>query len=82
MPDMSGAGLIERLCRLFPTLPILHLDDLSRPFGDRFPVPTLYKPFGIAALKDAAYCLWLDLWSVCTEGGKAKRPPMRTAIWV
>jgi DNA-binding response OmpR family regulator len=55
MPDMSGAEVVERLRRLFPTLPILHLDDLSRPFGDQFPenVPTLYKPFGIAALKDA-----------------------------
>jgi DNA-binding response OmpR family regulator len=55
MPDMSGTDLIERLRRLFPRLPILHLDDLSRPFGDQFPldVPTLYKPFGIAALKDA-----------------------------
>ena len=34
---------------------MLHVGDLSHPSGDRFPegVPSLYKPFSIAALQDA-----------------------------
>jgi DNA-binding response OmpR family regulator len=55
MRGMSGADVVERLRRVFPTLPILHLDALAHPSGDEFPedVRTLYKPFSIAALQDA-----------------------------
>jgi DNA-binding response OmpR family regulator len=55
MPRMSGAEVIERLHRVFPTLPVLHLDDLSHPSGDEFHdgVQTLYKPFSVSALQDA-----------------------------
>jgi CheY-like chemotaxis protein len=59
MPGMSGAEVVERLHRLFPTLPILHIDDLSRPSGQQFPdsVLNLYKPFSISALQDAVRTL-------------------------
>jgi CheY-like chemotaxis protein len=55
MPGMSGAEVIERSHRVFPSLPLPHLDDLSHPSGDQFPRPvrTLSKPFSIAALQDA-----------------------------
>ena len=55
MPGMSGAEVVTRLHRLFPTLPVLHLDDLSHPSGDEFPdgVRTLYKPFSIVTLQEA-----------------------------
>ena len=55
MPGMSGSEVIERLQKLFPALPVLHLDDLSPPSGDEFPehVQTLYKPFSIDTLQDA-----------------------------
>jgi len=47
MPRLSGAEMVTQLRRQFPDLPILHLDDSSRPV--RFPlpgdVPNLPKPF-------------------------------------
>ena len=55
MRGISGAEVVERLHRVFPTLPVLHLDDLYHPSADGFPdgVRTLYKPFSIDALQDA-----------------------------
>ena len=56
MRGLSGAELIARLRLDFPTVPILHVDDLARhkTFAE-FPedVMTLYKPFSINALKKA-----------------------------
>jgi DNA-binding response OmpR family regulator len=55
LPHMSGEQLIGRLRRLFPDLPILHVDDLAQPIGPNAEkVPTLYKPFSIEALLSAA----------------------------
>lgn len=53
MPGLSGAELIARVREDFPDLPILHVDDITR--RGRIPalpsdMPTLYKPFSIAAL--------------------------------
>jgi CheY-like chemotaxis protein len=56
MPGLNGAELIERVRQDFPTLPILHIDDISRkPIGKGLPedVPTVYKPFSGASLRDA-----------------------------
>ena len=54
MPHMSGEQLIGHLRRLFPHLPILHLDDLARPIGPHAEaVPTLRKPFSIGALLES-----------------------------
>jgi len=51
MPHLTGEQLITQLRQLFPTLPILHLDDLSREQNPQaLPVPTLYKPFSIESL--------------------------------
>jgi two-component system cell cycle response regulator CpdR len=56
MPGLSGAELIARVRQDFPSLPILHVDDVSRR-GRVAPlpsdVPTIYKPFSIAALRAA-----------------------------
>src|SRR3954464_10037166 len=56
MPGLSGAELIARVREDFPTLPILHVDDVTR--RGRLPplptdIPTIYKPFSIAALRNA-----------------------------
>jgi CheY-like chemotaxis protein len=56
MPGLSGSELIQRVREDFPDLPILHIDDIARrkrvrPVPDD--VPTIYKPFSIAALQDA-----------------------------
>jgi CheY-like chemotaxis protein len=56
MPGLSGAELIARVREDFPTLPILHVDDITR--RGRIPplpsdIPTIYKPFSIGALRDA-----------------------------
>lgn len=56
MPGLSGAQLVARVRKDFPDLPILHVDDITR--RGRIPllpsdIPTIYKPFSIAALKDA-----------------------------
>jgi two-component system cell cycle response regulator CpdR len=56
MPGLSGAELIHRVRQDFPDLPILHVDDISRR-GRISPlptdIPTIYKPFSIAALRGA-----------------------------
>jgi DNA-binding response OmpR family regulator len=56
MPGLSGPELIARVRQDFPSIPILHVDDISR--RDRVAdlpadVPTIYKPFSIAALRAA-----------------------------
>jgi DNA-binding response OmpR family regulator len=55
LPGLSGAELIDRLREHFPATPILHVDDVARHKtpADSPDVPTLYKPFSIAALRDA-----------------------------
>jgi DNA-binding response OmpR family regulator len=52
MPHLSGAELVAQLRAAHPGLPILHLDDLSRPEAAELPpdVPNLRKPFNLAAL--------------------------------
>src|SRR5215210_6087623 len=56
MPGLSGAELIARVRQDFPSLPILHVDDVTRR-GRMAPlpsdIPTIYKPFSIAALRIA-----------------------------
>lgn len=56
MPGLSGPELIGRVREDFPTLPILHVDDVTRR-GKVAPlppdVPTIYKPFSVAALRAA-----------------------------
>jgi CheY-like chemotaxis protein len=56
MPGLNGAELIARVREDFPNLPILHVDDITR--RGRIPplptdIPTIYKPFSIAALRAA-----------------------------
>jgi CheY-like chemotaxis protein len=56
MPGLSGAELVARVRKDFPDLPILHVDDITR--RGRIPplpsdIPTIYKPFSVAALRDA-----------------------------
>jgi two-component system cell cycle sensor histidine kinase/response regulator CckA len=56
MPGLSGPELIARVRKDFPDIPILHVDDVTR--RGRVPplpsdIPTVYKPFSIAALKAA-----------------------------
>ena len=56
MPGLNGAELIARVRQDFPSLPILHIDDISRKSIDKgLPddVPTVYKPFSIATLREA-----------------------------
>jgi len=52
MPHRSGEELVAELRGRFPGLPILHLDDLSRPIGAKLPpgVPSIPKPFNIDSL--------------------------------
>jgi len=56
MPGLSGPELIARVRQDFPDLPILHVDDVARRgrVGE-LPddVPTIYKPFSVATLKEA-----------------------------
>jgi CheY-like chemotaxis protein len=56
MPGLTGAELVARVRKDFPNLPILHVDDVTR--RGRIPplpsdIPTIYKPFSVAALKAA-----------------------------
>ena len=56
MPGLSGAELITRVRQDFPELPILHVDDIAR--RNRLghlpeDLPTIYKPFSIASLREA-----------------------------
>jgi CheY-like chemotaxis protein len=63
MPGLSGAELVSRIRQDFPDLPILHVDDIGRRGRiGQLPseIPTLYKPFGIAALRDAVRRLLPD----------------------
>jgi CheY-like chemotaxis protein len=56
MPGLNGAELIARVRQDFPSLPILHIDDVSgRRVDKALPddVPTVYKPFSIATLRKA-----------------------------
>jgi len=53
MPRMTGAELVAHLQALYPGLPILHLDDLSRPQLSEVAVPTLFKPFTLEAVSEA-----------------------------
>jgi two-component system cell cycle response regulator CpdR len=56
MPGLSGPELIARVRQDFPTLPIHHVDDVARRrrVGELpADVPTIYKPFSVAALTDA-----------------------------
>src|SRR5918993_1822396 len=56
MPGLNGAKLTERVRQDFPSLPILHIDDISRKRIDQgLPddVPTVYKPFSSATLCEA-----------------------------
>ena len=56
MPGLDGPELIARVRRDFPSLPILHIDDISRRRAVQdLPddVPTVYKPFSIATLRSA-----------------------------
>lgn len=56
MPGLNGAELIARVREDFPELPILHIDDIShRRAAQSLPddVPTVYKPFSVATLRDA-----------------------------
>ena len=56
LPGLSGAELIARVRKDFPELPILHVDDIGRRkrMGDRSDdVPTIYKPFSLASLREA-----------------------------
>jgi CheY-like chemotaxis protein len=53
MPGLTGQELVARIRQDFPKLPILHIDDLVR--RERLAhlpadIPTIYKPFSIAAL--------------------------------
>jgi DNA-binding response OmpR family regulator len=61
MPSMTGEQLIGHLRGLFPTLPILHLDDLSHPLGPHAQmVTTLYKPFSITTLLEAVATVLME----------------------
>src|SRR4029079_11680455 len=56
MPGLNGPELIARIRQDFPSLPILHIDDIChRRVEQGIPedVPTVYKPFIVAALRDA-----------------------------
>ena len=56
MPGLNGPELIARVRQDFPSLPILHIDDIThrRP-TQNLPddVPTVYKPFSVATLREA-----------------------------
>ena len=51
-PHLSGEDLITGIHRHWPGVPILHLDDLTRPLSSSMPthVPSLMKPFSIESL--------------------------------
>jgi CheY-like chemotaxis protein len=56
MPGLNGSELIARVRQDFPSLPILHIDDIShRRVETGLPedVPTVYKPFSVATLREA-----------------------------
>jgi CheY-like chemotaxis protein len=56
MPGLTGPELVARVRQDFPDLPILHVDDIARRGRvGHLPsdIPTIYKPFSIAALREA-----------------------------
>jgi CheY-like chemotaxis protein len=56
MPGLTGPELIARVRQDFPSLPILHINDISRKRaaqGLPEDVPTVYKPFSVATLREA-----------------------------
>jgi CheY-like chemotaxis protein len=56
MPGLAGPELIARVRQDFPDLPILHIDDISRQrVAKNLPndIPTVYKPFSVATLRQA-----------------------------
>jgi CheY-like chemotaxis protein len=56
MPGLTGSELLGRIRQDFPLLPILHIDDIARRGRiGHLPtdVPTIYKPFSIATLREA-----------------------------
>jgi CheY-like chemotaxis protein len=56
MPGLNGAELVARVREDFPTLPILHIDDIThRKSAHEITddVPTVYKPFKVATLREA-----------------------------
>jgi CheY-like chemotaxis protein len=56
MPGLDGPELVARVRQDFPSLPVLHIDDISRKRVDKgLPedVPTVYKPFSVATLREA-----------------------------
>jgi DNA-binding response OmpR family regulator len=59
MQGPNGAKLVARMRRLYPALPVLHLDDQSHPRVPEFPadVPTLTKPFHNDELLDTVRTL-------------------------
>jgi DNA-binding response OmpR family regulator len=52
MPRMEGEELIARIREARPSLPMLHLDDMSGPHQLKLPpdVPNITKPFNLDAL--------------------------------
>ena len=55
MPGLTGPELVARVRQDFPELPVLHVDDIARRGRvGHLPtdVPTIYKPFSVATLKD------------------------------
>jgi CheY-like chemotaxis protein len=60
MPGLTGPELVARVRQDFPDLPILHVDDIARRrHVAQLPedVPTIYKPFSIAGLREAVHKL-------------------------
>lgn len=53
LPHLSGRQLVAYLQSLFPDLPILHLDDLSRPRAGNGTDPSGYVPFTLGGLAQA-----------------------------
>lgn len=56
MPELNASELIARVREDFPSLPILHIDDISRKgVKKELPedVPTVYKPFSVGVLREA-----------------------------
>lgn len=55
MPGLSGPELVAQVRKDFPDLPVLHIADISqRRAAESLPgdVPTVYKPFRVAALQE------------------------------
>jgi hypothetical protein len=63
MPGLTGAELVSRIRQDFPDLPILHVDDIGRRNRiGQLPnqLPTIYKPFALATLREAVRRLLPD----------------------